>query len=115
MKIVSSIKPTVAMRLGAALLIIPVYFIIASVLRQNAPGLRLLASPAILLGALFAAFGLNALPILSVDFRHGTPPVLNVSLSLRAWNLAVICASTMLLWVLVGYVFVENFQMRPAN
>jgi len=115
MKTVSLIKPTVATRLGAALLIIPVYFISASVLRQNAPGLWLLGSPVILLGALFTAFGLNALPVLSVDFRRDTPPVLSVSLSLRAWNLAVICASAMLLGVLVGYVFVENFQMRAAN
>ncbi len=115
MKIASSIRPTVAARLGVGLLIIPVYFIIASVLRQNAPGLWLLGSPVILLGVLFAAFALNALPILSVDLRSDTPPVLNVSLSLRAWNLAVICTSVLLLGVLLGYAFVENFQARAAN
>jgi len=52
MSIVSSIKPVVAARLGLALLIVPFYFIGASALRQDAPGLSLLGSPMILLGAL---------------------------------------------------------------
>jgi len=42
MRIVSSIKPTVSARLGLVLLIIPIYFVSASALRQNAPGLSLL-------------------------------------------------------------------------
>ena len=59
MRIVSSIKPAVAARLGLTLLIVPIYFISASALRQNAPGLSLLGSPMILLGALLVAFTLN--------------------------------------------------------
>jgi hypothetical protein len=90
MRIVSSIKPTVAARLGLALLIVPIYFISASALRQNAPGLSLLGNPLILLGALLVAFTLNALPILSVNLHSDAPRVLSVSLSLRFWNLAVI-------------------------
>jgi hypothetical protein len=79
MRIVSSIKPTVAARLGLTLLIVPIYFISASALGQNAPGLSLLGSPMILLGALLVAFTLNALPILSRKPSQRRPPVLSVN------------------------------------
>jgi hypothetical protein len=115
MSIVPSINPNVSARLGLILLVVPGYFIGASLLRQNAPGLSLLGSPIILLGALFVAFTLNALSILSVDLRSDAPPVLNVSLSLRFWNLAVIVTGLVLLAVLLGYAFVENFQARPGS
>lgn len=112
MRIVSSIKPTVAAQLGLTLLIVPIYFISASALRQDAPGLSWLGSPVILLGSLFVAFTLNALPILAVNLRSDAPPVLTVSLSLRFWNLTVIVTGLLLLVVLLGYAFVENFQAR---
>lgn len=115
MKIVSSIKPAVAARLGLAVLIVPIYFISASALRQDAPGLSFLGSPLILLGALLVAFTLNTLPILSVNLRSDAPSVLSVSLSLRFWNLAVIVTGLLLLGVLLGYAFVENFQARPGG
>ena len=110
MRIVSLIKPSVAARLGVILLIVPIYFITASALRQDAPRLSLLGSPMILLGALLVAFALNALSILSVNLRSDVPPVLSVSLSLRFWNLTVIVTGLLLLGVLLGYVFVENFR-----
>ena|ERR1700726_2192314 len=115
MSIISSIKPAVAARLGLTLLLVPVYFITASALRQNAPGLTWVGSPVILLGALLVAFTINALPILSVNLRAEAPPVLNVSLSLRFWNLTAIATSLLLLGVLLGYAFVENFQPRPIS
>jgi hypothetical protein len=110
MEIVSSIKPAVAAQLGLTLLIVPIYFISASALRPDAPGLSLLGSPVVLLGSLLAALTLNALPVLSVRVRSDAPPVLSVSLSLRFWNLTVIVTSLLLLGVLLGYVFVENFR-----
>src|SRR6266404_8453032 len=110
MSILSSIKPVVAARVGLALLIVPFYFIGASAVRQDAPKLSLLGSPMILLGALLVAFALNALSILSVNLRSDVPPVLSVSLSLRFWNLTVIVTGLLLLGVLLGYVFVENFS-----
>jgi len=61
MSIVSSLKPDVSAGVGVILLAVPSYFIGASVLRQNAPGLSFLGSPIILLGALFVAFTLNTL------------------------------------------------------
>jgi len=115
MRIVSSIKPVFAARLGLTLLVIPIYFISASALRQDPPGLSLLGSPIILLGSLLVAFALNALSILSVNFHRDAPPVLNVSLSLRFWNLTVIGSGLLLLGVLFGYAFVENFQARLGN
>jgi hypothetical protein len=115
MRIVSSIKPAVAAQLGLALLIVPVYFIGASAFRQDAPGLSLLGSPMILLGALLLAFTLNASSILSVGFRGDAPSVLSISVSLRFWNLAVIVTGLLLLCALLGYAFVENFQARPGS
>ena len=115
MSVVSSIKPNLSSRVGLILLIIPAYFVGASVLRLNAPGLSLMGSPIILLGALFAAFALNVLSILSVNLRSERPPVLNATLSFRFWNLAVIVSGLLLLAVLLGYSFVENFQARPGS
>jgi hypothetical protein len=107
MRTVSTIKPAVAARMGLTLLFIPIYFIGASTLRQDAPGLTLLGSPVILLGALLAAFTLNALSILSIGFHSDAPSVLSISLSLRFWNLTVIVTGLLLLGVLLGYAFVE--------
>jgi hypothetical protein len=115
MTTISSIKPALAARLGLTLLLVPIYFIAASALRQNALGLSLLGSPVILLGALLVAFTINALTILSVNFPSEVPPVLNVSLALRFWNLTAIATSLLLLGVLLGYAFVENFQPRPVS
>jgi hypothetical protein len=115
MRTVSSIKPVVAARLGLILLILPIYFIGASALRQDAPGLILLGSPVILLGALLVAFALNVLSILSIGFHSDAPSVLSISLSLRFWNLAVIVIGLVLLGALLGYAFVENFQLRPGS
>jgi len=112
--IVSSFKPNVSAAVGAILLAVPSYFIGASALRQNAPGLSFLGSPIILLGALFVAFVLNVLSILSVSLRSA-PPVLSVSLSLRLSNLAVVGIALLLLGTLLGYAFLENFQPRPVG
>ena len=115
MRNVSSVNPVIAARLGLTLLIIPIYFIGASTLRQDAPGLTLLGSPMILLGALLVAFALNALAILSIGFHSDAPSVLSISLSLRFWNLTVILTGLLLLGLLLGYAFVENFQVRPGS
>ena len=115
MRIASAIKPATAARVGLVLLIVPVYFVSASALRLNTPGLSLIGSPFIVVGPLLLALALNALPILSINLRSDTPSVLNVSLSLRFWNLGVIVAGSLLLLILLGYSFVENFQARPIN
>jgi hypothetical protein len=113
---ISSFKPNVSAAVGAVLLALPSYFIGASALRQNAPGLSFLGSPIILLGALFVAFVPNVLSILSVSLRSDSaPPILSVSLSLRLSNLAVVGIALLLLGTLLGYAFLENFQPRPIG
>jgi hypothetical protein len=112
----SSLKPNVSAAIGAILLAVPSYFIGASALRQNAPGLSFLGSPIILLSALFIAFALNALSILSINLRSDSaPPVFSVSLSLRLSNLAVVALALLLLGTLLGYAFLENFQPRAVG
>lgn len=115
MNIVSSFKPTTSAGVGLILLIVPSYFVIASVLRWNPPGVSFLGSPIILLGALFVALTLNALSTVSLDLRSGTPSALSISVSLRLWNLTIIGVALALLGVLLGYAFVENFQPRPVG
>ena len=116
MSIVSSFKPNVSAAVGAILLTVPTYFILASALRENAPGLSYLGSPIILLGALSIAFALNALSIVSVKLSMDTAtPLLNVSLCLRFSNLAVAGIAVLLLGTLLGYAFLENFQPRPVG
>ena len=64
MNIVSSLKPNASAAVGATLLALPSYFIVASALRQNAPGLSFLGSPVVLLGSLLIAF----IQVFSVQF-----------------------------------------------
>ena len=116
MNIVSSLKPNASAAVGATLLALPSYFIVASALRQNAPGLSFLGSPVVLLGSLLIAFALNALSILSITLRSDTaPPVVSVSLSLRFSNLVVVAVALALMGTLLGYAFLENFQPRPVS
>jgi len=116
MNIVSSLKPNASAAVGATLLALPSYFIVASALRQSAPGLSFLGSPVVLLGSLLIAFALNAFSILSITLRSDTaPPVVSVSLSLRLSNLVVVAVALALLGTLLGYAFLENFQPRPVS
>ena len=106
-------KPNTAARVGFVLLAVPTYFVAASLLRRQAPGLSFFGSPIILLGTLFFAFVLNSLAIVSVELRTGdVASVLNVGLSLRIWNLVVIGLALLLLGALLSYAFIENFQPR---
>lgn len=115
MNIVSSFKPATSAGVGLILLIVPSYFIIASLLRQNPPGLSFLDSPVILLGALFIALTLNTLSTVSINLRSDTPSALSISVSLRLWNLTIIGIALTLLGALLAYAFVENFQLRPVG
>jgi hypothetical protein len=101
--------------LGSAFLSIPAYFVAASLLKHGAPEIGFLSSPIFLLSALFIAFLVNSLSIMSVNVRKDKPHVLSVSLSLRMWNIAVIVASLLLLGILLGYAFLENFAPRPIT
>jgi hypothetical protein len=101
--------------LGGFLLVVPVYFVTISALRYDAPGLQFFGSPILILGTLAIAFAVNARSILSVKLEPEKPPVLNIVLSLRVWNLVEITLALLLLGVLLTYGFVENFEPRPIK
>ena len=112
MKAFPRFSDDVSAALGFALLILPTYFVAMSALRYDAPGLPFLGNPVLLLGALLIAVALNAVSVLSAKLEHAKPPVLRISLSLRAWNLAEIVFALLLLGALSTYLFVENFTPR---
>jgi hypothetical protein len=97
---------------GLVLLTIPTYFVAMSALRYDAPGLRFLGRPILILGTLALAVSVNAVSVLSVKLESEKPPVLRIALSLRAWNLAQIVFALLLLGALSTYLFVENFAPR---
>lgn len=115
MTMFSVLKPNKSAAAGAILLLVPCSFIGLSLVKQDVPGLSLLGSPIIVLGTLLAAVALNSLSITSINVKTDTPSVLTVSMALRLWNLAVICVAGVLLAVLLGYAFLENFQVRPNS
>ena len=99
---------------GLVLLVIPTYFVAMSALRYEAPGLRLLGSPILILTTLAIAVAVNAVSILSVELEPGKPRVLKLALSLRTWNLAEILFAFIILGGLSAYLFVENFAPRVS-
>src|SRR6266446_3313480 len=100
---------------GVLLLVVPTYFVAMSTLRYDAPGLQFFGSPILILGTLAIAFAVNARSVLSVKLEPEKPPVLNIALSLRIWNVAEIILSLLLLGALLTYGFVENFEPRPIK
>jgi len=99
---------------GLVLLVIPTYFMVMSALRYDAPGLRFLASPILILSTLALAVSVNAVSVLSMNLEPAKPPALRIALSLRTWNLAEIVFAFLLFGVLSAYLFVENFAPRVS-
>jgi hypothetical protein len=99
---------------GLFLLVIPTYFVAMSALRYDAPGLRFLGNPILILATLALTVLVNSVSVLSVNLEPARPPVLRVSLSLRTWNLAEIALAFLLLGTLSAYLFVENFAPRAG-
>jgi hypothetical protein len=99
---------------GLVLLLIPTYFVTMSALRYDAPGLRFLGSPILILATLGLAVLLNSGSVFSAKLEPARPPVLRITLSLRVWNLAEIVFALFLLGALSAYLFVENFAPRAS-
>ncbi len=113
--------------IGFILLLVPFYFVSASLLNQwgipwffapiehwlSRPGQAAafnIISPVVLLGTLLCTVLLNLATLISVgreDEAGGTVRV--VKLRVRSWNLAAIGLSLLLTGILLGYAFVENF------
>ena len=115
MKALSRFSNDVSAVLGGLLLVVPIYFVTLSALRYDAPGLQFFGSPILILGTLAIAFAVNARSVLSVKLAPEKPPVLNIALSLRMWNVAEIILALLLLSALLTYGFVENFEPRPIK
>jgi len=116
--------------IGFILLLVPFYFVSASLLNQwgitwffapiehwlSRPGQAAafnIISPVVLLGTLLCSVLLNLAALVSVgreEEASGTVRV--VKLRVRSWNLAAIGLSLLLTGLLVGYAFVENFGTR---
>jgi hypothetical protein len=113
--------------IGFILLLVPFYFVSASLLNQwgitwffapiehwlSRPGQAAafnIISPVILLGTLLCTVLLNLATLVSVDREEeagGTVRVVKVRV--RSWNLAAIVLGLLLTGILLGYAFVENF------
>jgi hypothetical protein len=117
--------------IGFVLLLAPLYFVSASLLKYGL-GVGLLfdpleaflsvagrrdvfnaVSPVVFLGGLGVAIALNiyAVTRFNVSREDGTI-VSTVRVRLELWNIAVAAVSVLLLVTLVGYVFLENFTHR---
>ena len=117
---------------GTLLLLAPLYFVTASLLKYG-PGIGFLfdpletflsgagrrvvfnaVSPFVFFGALSLALALNiyAVARLNVNREDGTI-VSTVRLKLNLSNISVAAVSILLLATLLGYVFLENFTYRP--
>lgn len=117
--------------IGFILLLAPLYFISASLLKYGL-GVGLLfvpleaflsiserreifnlVSPVVFLGGLSLAMALNAYAVLRPSVtKEEDAVVCTVRIRMKFWNTAVVAASSMLLFTLVGYVFLENFVAR---
>src|SRR5215211_6347754 len=116
---------------GLVLLLAPLYFVSASLLKYglgigflfdpleaflSVAGRRVVfnvVSPFVFLGGLSIALALNIFAIarLNVSWEDGTI-VSTVRIKLGLWNIAVAAVSVLLLVTLVGYAFLENFTYR---
>jgi hypothetical protein len=116
---------------GSLLLLAPLYFVSASLLKYglgigflfdpleaflSVAGRRAVfnvVSPFVFLGGLSLALALNiyAVTRLNVSREDGTI-VSTVRIKLGLWNIAVAAGSVLLLLMLVGYAFLENFTHR---
>jgi hypothetical protein len=113
--------------IGFILLLVPFYFVSASLLNQwgitwffapiehwlSRPGQAAafnIISPVVLLGTLLCTVLLNLATLVSVGREEeGGGTVRVVKLRVRSWNLAAIGLGLLLTGVLLGYAFVENF------
>src|SRR5439155_26554830 len=94
------------------MLMVPTFFVTMSDLRYDAPSLRIFNNTIQIMRTLTSPFAVNARSILSVKLEREKPPVLQIALSLRIWNLVEITLVLLLLGALLTYAFVENFEPR---
>jgi hypothetical protein len=117
--------------IGLALLLAPLYFVSAALLKYGL-GIGILfdpleaflsdperlkvfnlISPVVFLGGLVLALALNVYAVLRINVgREDGALVGNVRLDIKLLNIVVVAASSLLLVILVGYVLPENLTHR---
>jgi hypothetical protein len=117
---------------GSVLLLAPLYFVSASLLKYglgigflfdpletflSVAGRRVVfnaVSPFVFLSGLCLALALNTYAVTRVNVRRDAGTLVStVRIKLELWNIAVAAASILLLATLLGYVFLENITYRP--
>src|SRR5215204_4807944 len=117
--------------IGFVLLLAPLYFVSASLLKYglgvgllfdpleaflSVEGRRVVfnvVSPIVFLGGLALALALNIYAVTRLNVsREGVTIVSTVRVKLGLWNIAVAVVSMLLLVTVVGYAFLENFTYR---
>jgi hypothetical protein len=100
--------------LGVALLLAPLYFVSASLLKYGL-GVGLLFDPleTFLSVAQILAIVLNVYPVLRLGVSREDGAILStIRIEMKLVNIAVVVLSSMLLVTLLGYVVLENFTHR---
>jgi hypothetical protein len=99
--------------IGLLLLVPATLLVSSSLLGFNLP--PALFHPVLVMGGLLASMVLNALAVLRLQLErepHGHLAALTLRIGTKAFNLAVLGTSLMLLAIILGYLFVENFKPR---
>ena len=107
-------KNTNRLAIVGLLLLLPAALLVSlSLLGFNLP--PALFHPVVVMGGLLAAMVLNALAVLRLHLErepHGQLAALNLRIGTKTFNLVVLGTSLMLLAIILGYLFVENFRPR---
>jgi hypothetical protein len=107
-------KNTNRLAIVGLLLLLPAALLVSlSLLGFNVP--PPLFHPVVVMGGLLAAMVLNALAVLRLHLErepHGQLAALNLRIGTKTFNLVVLGTSLMLLAIILGYLFVENFRPR---
>ena len=107
-------KNTNRLAIVGLILLLPAALLVSlSLLGFNLP--PALFHPVVVMGGLLAAMVLNALAVLRLQLErepHGQLAAFTLRIGAKTFNLAVLGTSLMLLAIILGYLFVENFRPR---
>jgi hypothetical protein len=98
---------------GLVLTLPAALLVTSGLLRFGVP--NLLISPVLVLGGLLAALALNLIPLLGLSLNReqgGRIAAVTMKIAGKGINWAIVAFCGVLMAVIAGYLFVENFQPR---